>query len=191
MRRMHLRATVIAGSAVLLAVLPALAQRPATTSREKGVFDRCGTAMEHLAEDSNQLLDELRTLTKEQRNAVVALMAVTRAAAAYESRFMRQDDAPLRALYGSLSQFSPAYMAPGKFETLLNGCFDATVACLSAQKKCLDEGGKNQQCDQDPRVVEPCANEAICFMNAFIKLHQGIPEILVGRDPWPPQPFPY
>jgi hypothetical protein len=28
-------------------------------------------------------------------------------------------------------------------------------------------------------------------INAFMQLYTGIPQILVGKDPWPPQPFPY
>lgn len=195
MKILRRRAVVTAGLAVLLiglpTLVPTLAQQPAKTGKAEEAFHGREKAMQELAADTKQTLDSLRTLTKEQKSAVVALMAITRAAAAYESRFMKKDDASLRALYGPLSQFSPAYKAPGKFQGFLNACFDATVSCLSARKKCLDDGKTPDQCDQDPKVLEPCANEAICFTNYFIKLHRGIPQILGGRDPWPPQPFPY
>lgn len=182
---------VVSYIAVFFVVLPTLAQQPAKSSKTEEAFHGREKAMQELAADTERIVDSLKTLTKEQRNAVTALLAVTRAGAAYESRFMRRDDASLRALYGTLREFSPAYKAPGKFQGLLDTCFDASVGCLRSRKECLDSGKKEDQCDRDPKVMEPCANEAICFTSAFIKLHQGIPEILRGRDPWPPQPFPY
>ncbi len=185
------KTSVVTVLAAVLLVLPLLAQQVGKTGREGQAFQEREKAMQQLAEDSRQIVDSLKTLTKEQKNSVVALMAITRAAAAYESRFIRQDDRSLRALYEPLGQFSQAYKAPGKFQGLLNGCFDATVSCLSAQKKCLDAGGKEDQCNGDPKVLVPCANEAICVIGAFMKLHQGIPQIVLGRDPWPPIPFPY
>ncbi|HEX6034016.1 MAG TPA: hypothetical protein VFY83_06250 [Anaerolineales bacterium] len=203
LQRNNINITV--GLAVLLVIIPTcaqqpskpskaeevLAQQPSKPSKAEEAFRMREMAMQELAGDSEKIAGSLKTLSAEQRSAVVALMAITRAAAAYESRFMRKDDASLRTFYGTFSRFSPAYKAPGKFQSLLAGCFDATVSCLSAQKKCLDDGNKVYECERDPKVVEPCANEAICFTNEFFKLHKGIPDILGGRDPWPPQPFPY
>jgi hypothetical protein len=185
------RSITIASLAVILAI-PVTAQQPAKSGKASQLFQEREKAVQVLAADSKRILGSLKTLTQEQRNAVIALMAVTSATAAYESRFMKNDDPSLSALYGSLGQFSPAYRAPAKFnQRLMAACFDQTVSCLSAQKKCLDGGGKRDQCDRDYKVIEACGNEAACFTSEFMKLHQWIPQILGGRDPWPPQPFPY
>ena len=177
--------------AMFVAVVSAAAEQPAKSGEVEESYQRREEAMQKLTVDSKRILGSLKALSREQKNAVVALMAVTRAAAAYESRLLKRDDPSLRALYGGFREFSPAYKAPGKFQSLLSACFDASVSCLSALKECLDDGKKEVECDSDPNVREPCANEAICFTAGFMKLHQGIPEILGGRDPWPPLPFPY
>jgi hypothetical protein len=182
---------VTASLAIFLIVVLTLAQQSPKTGKAEDAFRGREKAMRELAGDNKNIVDSLKTLTAKQKNAVVALMALTRAAATYESRFMKKDDASLRALYGPLSQLSPAYRAPGKFQSLLAGCFNVTASCLKAQKQCHDDGKKEDECDRDPKVLEPCANEAICVTNEFLKLHKEIPRILEGRDPWPPQPFPY
>jgi hypothetical protein len=66
-----------------------------------------------------------------------------------------------------------------------------TVSCLRAQKKCQSGRKSPDMCDREPTVIEACANEAICFTRAFQRLHESIPSILGGRDPWPPQPLPF
>jgi hypothetical protein len=182
---------VVAILAVFFVIHSALAQEVVKAGKTGEAYQAREKAMQELAADSKKSIDSLKSLTKEQKNAVVALLAITRAAAAYESRFMKKDDKALRMLYGSLGQFSSAYRAPGAFQSVILGCFDATVSCLSAQKKCRGAGGSADECDGTPDVIESCANEAICFTSAFMKLHQGIPQILGGRDPWPPLPFPY
>jgi hypothetical protein len=149
-------------------------------------------SMEMLAADSNKILSTLKTLTAKQKNSVIALMAITRAAGIYETYFQKKDDVALHALYTPLSRFSPAYSAPGKFQAFTDQYFEATVACLGATKEC--EEGKHPSgydCDSDPKVMVPCINMFLIFMREFQKLHQGIPDILDGKDPWPPQPFPY
>ena len=146
--------------------------------------------MQQLAAENKKILESLRGLTTQQKNAVIALMTITRGAAAYESRFLTADDPSLRAFYDPMRDFSPAYKATGKFQSLLGSCFNETVACLRAQKECR-EASRASDCDTQPAVIEACANEMICFTREFKKLFDGIPGILGGRDPWPPQLFPY
>jgi len=177
-----------------IACCPTFAQQTATSQKGRQALQEREKAMAQLATDSKQVVERLKELTAEQKNAVVALMAISRASAVYESRFLRKDDASLRALYGALSDFSLAYRAPASFSrSWMTACFDQTVACLGAQKTCRDSGTSEQDCDRRFDVIEACGNEAACVTSEFIKLHQGIPQILGGRDPWPPkpQPFPY
>jgi hypothetical protein len=186
------RIIIGASFAAVIVATPLLAQKPAKPNEGSRALQEREKAMRELALDGKRLLNGLKGLTREQRNAVIALMAITRASAFYESRFLKRDDASLQAFYGPLGQFSPAYRAPATFhQQIIRTCFDATVSCLSAQKKCRNSGGSDDQCDRDFRVIEACANEAACMTREFIRLHQGIPHILGGRDPWPPQPFPY
>jgi len=185
------KAAAFIGVIALVAFQPTIAQQAKPSKGSQALQER-EKAMAQLAADSKQALDRLRGLSGEQKSAVVALMAITRASALYESRFLRPDDSSLRALYGPLSQFSSAYRAPANFHrSVMMACFDETVACLSAQKKCRDGGGSEDQCDRSFAVIEACANEMICFTTEFMKLHQRIPPILGGRDPWPPKPRPF
>lgn len=194
MKRICYRATIVAGIMAFVFLAPTMAQQPARPGKGAQALEERQKAMAQLASDSKEVLDRLKGLTTEQRNAVVALMAITRASAVYESRFLRNDDSALRALYGPLSEFSPAYRAPASFNrSWMTACLDATVSCLSAQKKCRDGGGTERDCDRNYSVIEACANEMMCITSEFLKLHKGLPAILGGRDPWPPkpQPFPY
>jgi hypothetical protein len=187
--RTSIRLAALAGVTALSLCLPLAAQdgkgSQALQEREK--------AMGQLAADGRQALDRLKGLSGEQKNAVVALMAISRASAAYESRFLKKDDASLRALYRDLGQFSPAYQAPGNFIVSLRAaCFDQTVACVSAQASCRKEGKSDAECDRSFGVIEACANEMACVTKELLQLHKGFPTIL-GGCPWPPgpQPFPY
>jgi hypothetical protein len=188
--RTSIRVAAVAAITALSVCLPLAAQRDgkgnqALQEREK--------AMAQLAADARLALDRLKGLSGEQKNAVVALMAISRASAAYESRFLKKDDAPLRAFYRDLGQFSPAYQAPGNFIVSLRAaCFDQTVACVSAQAKCRKGGKTDAECERSFEVIEACANEMACMTNELRQLHKGFPTILGGR-PWPPgpQPFPY
>ncbi len=170
-------------------VLPTMAQQSAEANKMKEASRGRERAMQELAADSRRILDSLKTLTKEQRNAVVALIAVAKATAAYESHLGSKYDSSLRAVYEPLRQFSPAYAAPRHIQVSINGCFAAWKSCAQATEECSGRSHAGS-CDGDPKVVEPCANEAMCFTREFIKLHHGMPEILGGRDPFPPHTFP-
>jgi hypothetical protein len=167
------------------------AQQPTNTVRPDQAKQGLQKAMQVLASDSQKILEKLKPLTKEQKNAVIALMTISRAAATYESRFMKKDDTSIRSFYGSLRQFAPAYKTPGKFQSRMGESFDAQMACATAQQACRKEGKSDDDCDSDPKVIVPCANEMIIFIGEFKELHQGIPQIMQGKDPWPPIPFPY
>jgi hypothetical protein len=150
-------------------------------------------AVKTLAADASQMVNELVRLGETERNAVAGLVAMSKAVALYESRLGADSDV-LREFYNSLTGYSAAFAGVGKFQAVI-ACFDASVACLGALKECEEEaeqGNRNaDQCNGDPKVVEPCANEALCMLAEFEKLHEAVPDLLAGRDPWPPQPFPY
>lgn len=191
--RRSIMATTAAGITALATCLPLAAQQGGG-DKARGALHEREKAMMQLAADGKQALDRLKGLKSEEKNAVIALMAISRATAVYESRFLRNDDPSLRVLYRELSQFSPAYRAPANFSrSWMTACFDQTVACVSAQKKCRDGGSSDAECDRSVDVIEACGNEMACVTREILNLHKGFPIILGGRDPWPPkpQPFPY
>lgn len=184
------KAAALAGVAALLTCLPVAAQQD---GRGSAALQDREKAMSQLAADSKEALHRLKGLSGEEKSAVVALMAISRASAAYESRFLKKDDAALRALYRDLGQFSPAYRAPGNFLlSLRTACFDQSLACASAQASCRKGGKTDAECERSFSVIEACANEMACVTKELQQLHKGFPTILGGR-PWPPgpQPFPY
>jgi hypothetical protein len=170
-----------------------LTQQKTIPEKKQGTFQGMQKAMQHLNIDTKQILVILKPLTLKQKNAVIAFATIMRAAAIYESLTYKKKDTALQALYNQLSKFSKAYCAPGKLQGFTDPHFQATVDCLSALKECEDRQPKpdNYDCDSDPKVIVPCVNEFLIFMEEFEKLHKGIPDILDGKDPWPPIPFPY
>ncbi len=161
------------------------------SSELSSIYNKRDEALNILLKQNQNIVRNLKSLDDKERNSVIALVALTKAVTRYEVFAARSDKKLVGEFYKQLGELSPAYAAPGKFQVLLNSCFDQSVSCLQAKKECLDEGGKEDECDRNPKVVQPCANEAICVINEFINLNHGIPDILGGRDPWPSQPFPY
>ena len=163
------------------------AQQAIVREKPQKTFKDMQKAMQQLAIDSKQILSTLKPLSKKQKNAVIALITIMRASAVYESFFKNKNDSALRLLYAPLKEFSTAYTAPRKFQDFSDPYNQAVIDCLSALKKCEDgKTNPNYDCDNDPHVMVPCANEIILFTEQFKQLHNGLPKILDGMDPWPP-----
>ena len=162
-----------------------------TPSELSSIYNKRDEALNVLLERNQNIVNNLKNLDDNEKNSVIALVTLTKAVTNYEIVAARKDKKLVKEYYQQLNALSPSYAATGKFQTILGACFDQSVSCLQAKKDCLDDGGKEDECDGNPRVVQPCANEAICVINTFVDLDHGIPDILGGRDPWPPQPFPY
>lgn len=174
--------------------MPSCAQAQQVSQKTKEsviAFEKRNDAMRKLAQESRVVIDELQKLSEKEKSAVVALVTLSKAVSAYEAVRVRANEEPLRIYYKTLGQLSPAYKAPGKFQSILGACFDQSVGCLSALQSCEAEGRSHDDCEADPGVIQACGAEATCFFSAFLKLEKVIPDILGGRDPWPPQPFPY
>ncbi len=158
---------------------------------EPAAIEKRDEAMRQLAGETKTVLQALKGLDAKEKDAVVALVALTKAVEKYEAMRLSKDATVVGAYYKDLSNYSDRFNLLAEFRSAIMGCFNASVSCLSARKKCLDEGRTEAQCDRDPKVIEPCANEAACIAGAFLKLKKGLPDILGGRNPWPPQPFPF
>lgn len=165
-------------------------QTPAPESPVEAIEAR-NAVMGELAQDAREVAARLIWLETQEKNAVIALLTLSNAVAAYERAGLRIDQAPLESYYRSLRELSPGYAAPGQFQSVVVlACFDASVSCASAQKSCRDAGREDFECDEDPDVIEACGAEAACMYEAFLDLGSRLPQILGGRDPWP-RPFPY
>jgi len=166
-------------------------QQPTPTGKAYEALGSRDAAMRELAQDVGDVTARLAGLDAREREAVIALLTLSNAVAAYERAGARTDEAPLQDYYASLSGLSRNYRAPGKFQSVILACFDASVSCASAEKSCRDEGHSERDCGRNPDVIEACGAEAACMSEAFIDLGRVLPDILDGRDPWPPLPFPY
>jgi len=177
--------------AMPLAACVTLQQSPTEAGKALGALGSRDAAMRQLAQDTRDVTARLAGLETREKEAVIALLTLSNAVAAYERAGGRLDEVPLQDYYASLADLSRNYRTPGKFQAVILACFDASVSCAGAKKSCLDEGGGEDECDGSPKVVEACGAEAACMYDAFIDLDRAMPDILDGRDPWPPQPFPY
>lgn len=158
---------------------------------DPAVIEKRDDAIRQLVAETGSVLEPLKKLDQNDKNAVVALLALTKSVGQYENTALHRDDKIINAYYKGLSDFSENFSRVFDVKSFILSCFDATVSCLSARKECLDEGKSENECDRDPRVLAPCANEAICITKQFLKIKKGIPDILGGRTPWPPQPKPF
>ncbi len=166
-------------------------KEPAETGKAVAMLEARNTAMAELAQQTRVVTTRLERLEKSEKDAVIALLTLSNAVAAYERAGALKIEEPLRSYYGELGRLSTGYRAPGKFQSMILACFDESVSCATAQQRCRNEGRSDTDCDRDPGVIEACGAEAACIFDAVRDLERVIPDILGGRDPWPPQPFPF
>ncbi len=198
MHTAHSRLLKVTGFGVLIAVIVAgCTQETEPTGDAAGLVEALQQrtdVMQELVSEANVMVQELEGLSERQWNAVAGLIAVSKPIAIYESSHLGRQEDVLRDFYGRLVGISRGFVGAVKFQPVM-ACFDQSVSCLSALQKCraeAEEGNRNaDECDSDPKVVGPCADEALCMLRQFEMLRGAIPDILGGRDPWPPQPFPY
>lgn len=173
--------------AVLLA-LPLAAcvttqRAPTATGEAIAAIESRNAAMRELTQQTGTVTGRLARLDRQEKDAVIALLTLSNAVAAYERAGARIDPVPLQTYYNGLRDLSRSYRVPGKFQSTLLACFDASVSCASATKSCLDEGGSEIDCERSPDVVEACGAEAACMYDAFLEIERVFPDILGGRDP--------
>ncbi|MCI0613781.1 hypothetical protein L0244_12425 [bacterium] len=148
-------------------------------------------AMRQLTEETGAIVQQLKKLDQNEINAVVALLAMTKAVGFYEFTAVRRDDKIISSYYEELSKLSPHFSNVVNVRAIVMSCFQEMVSCGSAQKKCQDEGKSEEECETNPDVIIACGNEALCVTKALLKIKTGMPDILGGRNPWPPLPKPY
>ncbi len=154
-------------------------------------------AIRQLVAQTDSVLQPLRRLDEKEKNAVAALLVLSKAVGSYESVRVQRDDTLINAYYGQLDRFSEKFSRAFDAKSFILSCVDETVSCLVAREKCLKgdrlvKGKSEDECDSDdPDVISACGNEAACILSQFLKIDKGIPDILGGGTPWPPQPKPF
>lgn len=169
---------------------------PNETTTEQATIDptlieKRDLAIRQLVAETGSILEPLKELESNEMDAVVALLALSKAVGSYESAQLRRDDETINSYYQELDNVSEHFSRVFDVKTFILNCFDQTVSCLSALKECQDEGRSEEECERSPDAVVACGNEAMCITEQFLKIEKGLPDILGGREPWPPQPKPY
>lgn len=159
-------------------------------SLDTAVFEKRDDAIRQLIGHTNAILKQLEDLDDGERNAVAALLVTSKAVGTYETFSFNREEEILNSYYRELSSFSDVFARSSDVKVFMAACFDQTIDCLSAQKECEDD--ENQRdCEHSPKVIGACGAEASCIVNEFLKIERGVPDILGGREPWPPLPRPY
>ncbi len=183
----------ILGSLLSVAVLSGCGREPATKPApiDPAVIEKRDDAIRQLVAETDSVLKRLEGLDQKEKNAVVALLALTKAVGKYENITLQRDDTIVNSHYKALSDFSENFSRVFDVKSFILVCFEETVSCVSARKRCRDEGRSEDECERRPDVLAACGEEAACITSQFVKIKKGIPDILGGRTPWPPQPKPF
>jgi len=138
-----------------------------------------------VADATSRLLEPLRDLNDEQRDAVVMLgLLIQGIALIKRPPAMMSEDILLR-FKEELDAICPPL---GEVALSMDPCFDATVSYLSALKDCEDEGRSEAEC---PEAWGPGAQAVMCTMKMLEeKIKPAIGTLLGGQKPPKPIPWP-
>lgn len=181
MRLTHLAVLTLASLAT-----PALAEGPtpkvaATASSSEAKYLAAGR---DLARSIATIARPLKSLTKEQRASVAALLVITRVVSGSPSAKGSAQAAVLEAVWDETQDVCPPIKS-APFSR--GGCLDANVAYATSMAKCLADKKSEATCE---KLASPELSVAVaCEMKRLGEL-PGVIGLLPGRD-WPPGPFPW
>jgi hypothetical protein len=141
-------------------------------------------SVSQVAEATSSLLEPLRDLDDEQRDAVVMLGLLLQSIA-----FIKRPPAMMREdLLVQFKEELNAVCPPlGDAALSMDPCISATVAYLTALKDCEDDGKTEKDC---PEAWGPGAQSVMCTMKMIEEMKSEIEIRLLGQRPPKPIPWP-
>ena len=184
----------VAGVAIVAVGLLALACARGPTAEQKAadraklVDARKKLAQEtaRMANATGQIAGPLKNLSEEQIASVVALSYVAESVALASSPNARLPEGTAARFKNELGVVHPGLSQMAGGGSLVLACFDESVACASALKKCEDDGRGEEACFES---WGPCAQETVCVMRQLDAMRGRIGDIF-GRLK-PPKPIPW
>ncbi len=132
---------------------------------------------------TSKLLEPLKGLSDEQRDAVVMLGLMMQGVALAKRPPAKMSEDILVQFKEELDGICPPL---GKVAISKDPCFEATVSYLSALKKCEDEGRNEDEC---PDAWGPGGMAVMCTMKMLEEMKTEIGALL--RRQKPPKPIPW
>jgi len=132
---------------------------------------------------TSKLLEPLKGLSDEQRDAVVMLGLLVDVIALAKRPTARLSEGILMQFKEQVDGICPPL---GKVAISKDPCFESTVSYLTALKKCDDEGKSEDEC---PEAWGPGGAAVMCTMEKIETAKREI-EVLLGRQV-PPKPIPW
>jgi len=184
----------VAGVAIVAVGLLALACTREPTPEQKAA-DRAKLvdARKQLAQETarmanvtGQIAGPLKNLSEEQIASVVALSYLAESVTLASSPNARLPEGTAAPFKNELGAVHPGLSQVGDGAPLALACFDESVACASALKKCEDDGRGEEACFES---WGPCAQETVCVMRQLDAMRGRIGDIF-GRLK-PPKPIPW
>lgn len=140
--------------------------------------------LNHVVSATARLLEPLKGLSDEQRDAVVILGLVMRGIALAKRPPAKTSEAILVRFKEEINEICPPL---GEVALSKDPCFEATVSYLLALKKCQDEGHNEGEC---PDAWGPGATAVMCTMKMIEEMKTDIGTLLGRQRPPKPVPWP-
>ena len=140
--------------------------------------------LSQVAGATGKLLETLKELSDEQRDAVVILGMITQGIALAKRPQTNMSENILIQLKEEIDGICPPL---GKLAISKDPCFEATVSYVSALKKCEDEGRDEDECYD---AWGPGYAAVMCTMKMIEEMKREIGTLLNGQRPPKPIPWP-
>lgn len=150
---------------------------------------RRDVAIESLVSGGRELIQRLEGLAREEKDIVVALMAVSHFVGVYARSRARPNPKIVTDFYHNVGALSPEISRRLDLRSIVLACLDQSIAYATAMAKCLEDESKTE--DECERENWPeAAAEIACVMKELEELKRAISEgIRVRFPPGPPPPI--
>ena len=194
MAELNKHAGISVGVAIVVGLLTLACTREPTAEQKATDRAKLTEAREKLEQQAAQMVkatgqiaEPLKNLKEEQIASVVALSYLTRSLALANSPNVRMPGAIGSQFKDKLGSISPNLARVATTKSIVFACFDQSISCLSALKKCEDEGTDESKCFES---WGPCAEEIYCVMGQLEAMKGRINVIFGGLRPPRPIPWP-
>lgn len=152
-------------------------------------FEDRDAAVRSLLSVTADMVKRLHSLRDDDKQAVVAVVALSQFVAAYARSRARPDETIVSGFYEAIGALSPDISGRLDFRRIAFACRDESIAYASAMAKCLKDGNKTEdQCEVES--ASQAASEVLCMMRQLEALKGIFGRIFGTKFPPGPQPRP-
>ena len=152
-------------------------------------FEDRDAAVRSLLSITADMVKRLQSLPDDDKQAVVATVALSQIVAAYAHSRTRPDETIVAGFYEAFGALSPGISGRIDSRSIVFACLDESIAYASAMARCLEDDNKSEvQCDKES--ASAASAELLCMMGQIEALKGVLGNIFEFKFPPGPQPRP-